>query len=159
MNTKNESHLTHSQFLRMVRDSGVKTPENTISIMMSSTLKTKQNLMNRINFHQFLNLVSGLAELVFPQIFRQNPKDALQKLIMDHLLVLLYHIEGPEGTRKHGMQAAFSQSIRAQRSITYDEDIMVLMNEIKPLLRMIYLQYFTLEIQTAKTDQKYTDLR
>jgi hypothetical protein len=115
--------------------------------------------MNRINFHQFLNLVSGLAELVFPGIFRLNPKDALQKLICEHLLVLLADIEGPGGTRRHGLQAAFSQSIRAQRSITYDEDIMVLMNEIKPLLRVIYLQYFTFEIQSAKTNSKNTDLR
>jgi len=49
-NLKNETYITHSCFLRICRDANVAVPENSISIMMSSTLKTKANLIKAINF-------------------------------------------------------------------------------------------------------------
>jgi hypothetical protein len=48
-NTKAEMFVTHSQFLRLCKDAGIRDiSENKISIMMSAILQTKSNLIKSI---------------------------------------------------------------------------------------------------------------
>lgn len=75
---------------------------------MSSCLQTKTNMMKSINFNQFLNLLSALAELKEPKLFAKKPKKALSNLLADNFLKLLKEIEGHQGIKKYGLQAAFS---------------------------------------------------
>jgi hypothetical protein len=44
---------------------------------MSATLQTKTSLIKKIEFKQFLNLLSALPELTHPKLFLSNPKKAL----------------------------------------------------------------------------------
>ena len=129
-NQRSETHLTHSQFLRLVRDAGITISENKISIMMSSCLQTKTNLIKSISFPQFLELCSALSELLTPKIFAKNPKRALAQLLSSHLLVLLNEIEGRDGLKEYGLQAAYSQSLRCQERIVYNDDTMAIMMDI-----------------------------
>lgn len=70
---------------------------------MSSSLQTKTNLIKSINFSQFLDLISALAELRDPKLYAKKPKKALANLISENLLVLLQEIESKNGLKKFGL--------------------------------------------------------
>lgn len=91
-NLNGEQFLTHSCFLRVVRDSGINIDENRVSIMMSSVLQTKTNLIKNIDFEQFLNLLSSLSELHTPNLYAKNPKSALRQILSCNLIPLLKQI-------------------------------------------------------------------
>jgi uncharacterized protein YqgV (UPF0045/DUF77 family) len=57
----------------MIEDAQIKVHPNTLSIMISTTLQTKQTLVKSITFEQFLELVQALAEIVLRKGFRTNP--------------------------------------------------------------------------------------
>lgn len=89
--------ISHSAFLKIVELSRVKVPvKNSLSIMMSTTLQTKTNIVKSINFEQFLSLLRPLAELTFAKSYAKSPRKALKKLLQKHLLVLLKRIESRE---------------------------------------------------------------
>ena len=113
-NLNGDQFLTHSCFLRIVRDSGINVDENRVSIMMSSVLQTKTNLIKNIDFEQFLNLISSLSELCTPNLFARNPKSALKQILSRNLIPLLNKIEGLQGLKKFGIVAAFSNSLQSQ---------------------------------------------
>ena len=59
-----KTSITHTTFLKIVGDSKVRVADkNQLSIMMSTTLQTKTNIIKSINFDQFLKLLTPLAEL------------------------------------------------------------------------------------------------
>lgn len=111
-NLKGDQFLTHSCFLRIVRDSGITISENKVSIMMSQILQTKTNLIKQINFEQFLDLLSGLSELLEPEIFSQSPKQALKRILSCNIIPLLRLLEGRKGLKKFGITASFSNCIQ-----------------------------------------------
>lgn len=86
--------ISHSAFLKIVEESKVKVPnKNSLSIMMSTTLKTKTNIIKSITFEQFLSLLRPLSEITFVKTYAKSPKRALKKLLQKHLLPLLQRIE------------------------------------------------------------------
>lgn len=109
-----EAFLQHSSFMRLLKDSGLNVAESKLSVLMSATLQTKTNLIKKIEFKQFLNLLSALPELTHPKLFLSNPKKALQTIIDNHLLKLLKALESKSGLRSFGLVAAFSQSLKCQ---------------------------------------------
>jgi len=89
--------ISHSSFLKIVEESKVKIAvKNSLSIMMSTTLQTKTNIVKSITFDQFLSLLRPLAELSFVKTYSKSPKRALKKLIQKHLLPLLRRIESKD---------------------------------------------------------------
>ena len=82
--------ISHSAFLKIIEESKVKVPvKNSLSIMMSTTLKTKTNIIKSITFEQFLSLLRPLAEISFVKTYAKSPKRALKKLIQKNLLPLI----------------------------------------------------------------------
>lgn len=110
--------------------------------MMSSVLQTKTNLIKSISYPQFLELVSALSELKDSKLYAKKPNKALQNLISENLFRLLQEIESKSGLKKYGLQAAFSQSIKCQEQIVFNDDTMAIMIDLQPVLRQLYIHYF-----------------
>lgn len=86
----------------MIEDAQVRVHPNTLSIMISTTLQTKQTLVKSITFEQFLELVQALAEIVLRKGFKTNPQKALKKMIATYLLPLLYRLEQQQASKTYG---------------------------------------------------------
>ena len=64
--------ISHTTFIRIVKDAEFSISENNLCIMMSTALQMKVNLIKAISFEQFCNLISALAELNDPRKFKRD---------------------------------------------------------------------------------------
>ena len=62
--------ISHNKFLKIVEDARIKLHQNDLSIMISTTLQTKNSLIKQISFGQFLELLNSLSELISPKLFQ-----------------------------------------------------------------------------------------
>lgn len=142
--------ISHSKFLKIVDDAQIKIHQNDLSIMVSTTLHTRTSCIKAIYFDQFLELLNALSELLTPKLFKENPAKALNKLIQNHMLVLLTKLEDIEGQKWFGPSAVYSFVLMQQEMMAYTTDIYAVMAQLNLVLRQIYNFYFQQETNAIK---------
>lgn len=142
-------YLTYQSFTKILRMLNI-LDDNIVKICDVDIFLKKLNCKNnRISFEQFLNFITLISNKLFPNEFKEDPKEALEHLVTYYIEPFIQYINQPSEIieENNNNPLLWFKNIEDQFSRTkVDKEIINIIEDVKPTLKDIYNSFFHFEI-------------